>query len=84
MFSAILFHRNAYCCTGRSPVMAGGGRCRINAQKFQNDLTNIKSRDDIMTLLVHLGYLAYDGGEVFIPNQEVAGEFENALEGGGW
>lgn len=37
-----------------------------------------------MTLLVHLGYLAYDGGEVFIPNQEVAGEFENALEGGGW
>ena len=39
-----------------------------------------------MTLLVHLGYLAYDGdtGEVFIPNQEVAGEFENAIEDGGW
>lgn len=67
-------------------VMLGGGRCRINTQKFQNDLTSVKSRDDIMTLLVHLGYLAYDGdtGEVFIPNQEVAGEFENAIEDGGW
>ncbi len=67
-------------------VMLGGGRCRINTQKFQNDLTSVKSRDDIMTLLVHLGYLAYDGdtGEAFIPNQEVAGEFENAIEDGGW
>lgn len=67
-------------------TMLGGGRCRINTQKFQNDLISVKSRDDIMTLLVHLGYLAYDADteEVFIPNQEVAGEFENAVEDGEW
>ena len=44
------------------------------------------SRDDVLTLLVHLGYLAYtpEESEVFIPNQEVADEFENAVEDGGW
>lgn len=46
----------------------------------------MKSKDDVMTLLVHLGYLAFEftGSEMFIPNQEVAGEFENAVEDGGW
>lgn len=67
-------------------TMLGGGRCRINTRRFQNDLTEIKSRDDVLTLLVHLGYLAYNSeeGEVFIPNQEVADEFENAVEDGSW
>lgn len=67
-------------------TMLGGGRCRINPGKFQNDMTSMKSRDDVMTLLVHLGYLAFDSAEkeVFIPNQEVAAEFENAIEDGGW
>ncbi len=67
-------------------LMLGGGRCRINSQKFQNDMTSIKSRDDVLTLLVHLGYLAYDAQtqEVYIPNREVAGEFENVMEDGGW
>ncbi len=67
-------------------LMLGGGRCRINPQRFQNDMTSVKSRDDVMTLLIHLGYLAYDleRQETFIPNQEVADEFENAIEDGGW
>lgn len=67
-------------------LMLGGGRCRINPQRFQNDMTSVKSRDDVMTLLIHLGYLAYDSErqETFIPNQEVADEFENAIEDGGW
>lgn len=30
---------------------------------FQNDMTNIKSKDDVLTLMVHLGYLAYDSKE---------------------
>lgn len=66
-------------------LMLGGGRCRINSQRFQNDMTSVKSRDDVMTLLIHLGYLAYDSErqETFIPNQEVADEFENAIEDGG-
>ena len=66
--------------------MLGGGKCRVNTRRFQNDLTEINSRDDVLTLLVHLGYLAYtpEESEVFIPNQEVADEFENAVEDGGW
>lgn len=65
-------------------LMLGDGRCQVNTRKFQNDLTSIKSKDDIMTLLVHLGYLAYDGEreEVFIPNQEIASEFRNAIDDG--
>jgi len=66
--------------------MLGGGRCKINTRTFQNDLSNINSRDDVLTLLVHLGYLAYDQEtkEVYIPNQEVADEFKNAVENSGW
>ncbi len=67
-------------------LMLAGSRCKVNSQKFQNDMTNVKSKDDVITLLVHLGYLAYDANrqEAFIPNQEVADEFENAVEDGGW
>lgn len=66
--------------------MLGGGRCRINTRTFQNDMSSIKSKDDVLTLLVHLGYLAYDSvkKEVHIPNQEVADEFKNAVEYSGW
>lgn len=66
--------------------MLGGERCRINTRTFQNDISSIKSRDDILTLLVHLGYFAYDSveKEIYIPNQEVADEFKNAVENSGW
>ena len=66
--------------------MLGGVRCKINTRTFQNDISNINSRDDVLTLLVHLGYLAYDSAqkEVYIPNQEVADEFKNAVEYSGW
>lgn len=42
--------------------MLGGARVRIDAGTFQNDVTTIRCRDDVLTLLVHLGYLAYDYG----------------------
>lgn len=43
-------------------------------------------KDDILTLLIHLGYLAYDfeKKETFIPNKEITEEFENAMSTGGW
>ena len=61
-------------------AMLGGQRCKINTRTFQNDMLSIKSKDDVLTLLIHLGYLAYDSGrrEVYIPNQEVADEFKIA------
>ncbi len=66
--------------------MLGGGRCSINPRKFQNDMTTFKTKDDVLTLLVHLGYLAYDKGrqEVYIPNQEIASEFLDAVEEPAW
>lgn len=66
--------------------MLGGGRVRVNAFSFQNDMHNFRTKDDILTLLVHLGYLGYDSEaeEVFIPNKEIMREFENAMSVGGW
>ena len=66
--------------------MLGGGRCEIDPTTFQNDMTTFKTKDDVLTLLVHLGYLAYDrnSGEVFIPNQEIEQEFKRAVKVGGW
>ena len=61
--------------------MLGGEKVRVMAGSFQNDMTNIRSRDDVLTLMVHLGYLAYDAeeGSVFIPNEEVRQEFVLAV-----
>jgi len=64
--------------------MLGGERVRIDVETFQNDMMNIKKRDDVLTLLIHLGYLAYDafGKMVYIPNEEVKQEFICAVTGG--
>ncbi|MDO5424249.1 MAG: AAA family ATPase [Eubacteriales bacterium] len=64
--------------------MLGGARIKIDVATFQNDLTTIKSRDDVLTLLVHLGYLAYeiDRKSVYIPNEEVREEYVRAITTG--
>ncbi len=66
--------------------MLGGGRVVVNTGSFQNDMRNFKTKDDVLTLLIHLGYLAYDPQtrEAFIPNKEIIGEFENAMSVSGW
>lgn len=66
--------------------MLGGGRCRIVTQAFQNDITSFKSASDVLTLLVHLGYLAYDSKtkEVFIPNEEIRDTFVISIMDGDW
>ncbi|MBP3238349.1 MAG: hypothetical protein J6M24_04555 [Lachnospiraceae bacterium] len=37
-----------------------GGRVAINIKKYQNDMTTFNGRDDVLTLLIHLGYLGYE------------------------
>ncbi len=66
--------------------MLGGGRVKVNTLSFQTDMRNFRTKDDVLTLLIHLGYLAYDAREkeAFIPNKEIMGEFENAMSVGGW
>ena len=64
--------------------MLGGKKCKIDAGTFQNDMTSLRVKDDVLTLLVHLGYLAYndDSKEVYIPNEEVRQEFIRAIKNG--
>lgn len=66
--------------------MLGGGRCKIDPTTFQNDMTTFHTKDDVLTLLIHLGYLTYDEqtGDVWIPNREIAQEFIRAVKVGGW
>ena len=66
--------------------MLGNGRCKINTRKFQNDMTTFRTKDDILTLLIHLGYLAYDrkSSTAFIPNLEITQEFLNVVDEPGW
>ena len=66
--------------------MIAGEKVAVNPDKFQNDMTTFHSADDVLTLLVHLGYLTYDEQNrvVWIPNGEVRQEFINSIEDGGW
>ena len=66
--------------------MIAGERCKVNPTKFQNDMSVIRSKDDVLTVLIHLGYLSYDWkkSECYIPNKEVAGEMVNAVEANNW
>jgi hypothetical protein len=66
--------------------LLAGEHCKLNVLKFKNDMVTFSSKDDVLTLLIHLGYLAYDNQkkEVFIPNHEIREEFVNAMESAEW
>ena len=40
--------------------LVGGIGVKVNPAGFANDLTTFKGKNDVLTLLIHLGYLAYD------------------------
>ncbi len=54
----------------------------VKIRKFNNDISIINSKDDVLTLLIHLGYLTYDSlnKECYIPNYEIKNELEIALD----
>lgn len=66
--------------------MLGGSKIKISVGTFQNDMTTFASKDDVLTLLIHLGYLAYNYNtmEVFIPNHEIQEEFTMAVKNSHW
>ena len=66
--------------------MLAGEKVYVNTLKFQNDMNVIRSRNDVLTVLIHLGYLAYDDEKrlCYIPNKEVGDEFLNAVEDTSW
>ena len=66
--------------------MLTGERCKVDIATFENDLTSFECRDDVLTILIHLGYLAYDYGkkEAYVPNGEMMEAFCRAIKGTGW
>ena len=66
--------------------LLAGDSVTIDPRKFDNDMTSFESADDILTLLVHLGYLSYNysTSTVKIPNKEIASEFVNSIDKNGW
>ena len=67
-------------------TMLAGGRVKVNTTKFQNDMSIVQSKDDVLTVLIHLGYLSFDRVQekCFVPNKEVASELTNAVEDTDW
>ena len=67
-------------------LLMDGGRLPIDTSSYQNDMTTFHSRDDVLSLLIHLGYLGYDDerGEVFIPNREILDEFKTSTKSSEW
>ena len=66
--------------------MLAGEKVTVNVGNFTNDMVTFRTKDDVMTLLVHLGYLSYDYSEkcVLIPNNEIRNEFVNAISVSDW
>ena len=67
-------------------AMLAGVKIKINPRTFENDLISFKNKNDIMTLLVHLGYLAFDFDtkEAYIPNHEIRSVFEDVVTEAHW
>ena len=62
--------------------MMAGESVPVNTGSFTNDMTTFRTEDDVLTLLIHLGYLVYDTDNktVRIPNNEIRNEYCKSLE----
>ena len=67
-------------------LMLSGISIPIEPRSFTNDMTTFNSADDVLTLLVHLGYLTYNFEKsiVQIPNEEVKSEFVVSIKSLKW
>ena len=66
--------------------MLAGEHVYVDTTEFLNDMHIVRSKNDVLTVLIHLGYLAYDyeNQECYIPNKEVADEMNNAIKATSW
>ena len=67
--------------------LLGGEVIEVDTRSFANDFQTFHDKNDVLTLLIHLGYLSYEeeeggSGYVRIPNEEIRGEFQNMLRRG--
>ena len=65
--------------------MLTGTEIKVNVDKFENSLDKINSKDNVLTYLIHLGYVNYNKttGLCRIPNREIRQEWEKAIESAG-
>ena len=66
--------------------MIAGETVPVNTRCFTNDMTTFRTEDDVLTLLIHLGYLGYRYADktVFIPNEEIRSEYVSAIAVSDW
>ncbi len=66
--------------------MINGESISVDITNFRNDIKNVETYDDVLTLLIHLGYLSFDpeNGTARIPNTEVLTEFKNIVRFANW
>lgn len=66
--------------------MIAGESVPVNTGSFTNDMTTFRTEDDVLTLLIHLGYLTYDSDHktVKIPNNEIRQEYVNSVSASDW
>jgi hypothetical protein len=66
--------------------MISGGEVPVDTGDFQNDVVSFTSKDDVLTYLIHLGYLAYNEKKetAFIPNEEIREEMNRAVKKKAW
>ncbi len=66
--------------------MLSGASIEVGVSAFQNDMVTFTDKDDVLTLLIHLGYLAYNAVKktAFIPNEEIRQEFVAATKKKKW
>ena len=66
--------------------MLSGSEVRVNTVTFKNDPSKIQNRDDVITYLIHLGYLGYneDSESAFVPNEEIRQELSTAVKSSNW
>lgn len=67
-------------------TMMSGDDVEVRTNSFQNDMVTFKNKDDVFTLLIHLGYLAYNqkNRTAYLPNEEIRSEFIDAVEENRW
>lgn len=67
-------------------ILMDGRNVPVDITGYQNDMTTFHSKDDILTMFIHLGYLGYDRDtkEVFVPNSEVMDVFKSSTKSGDW
>lgn len=66
--------------------MLSGDRVSVDVTSFQNDTTSFANKDDVITYLIHLGYLGYDQKlqTAFVPNEEIRQELIRATKRKKW